>query len=112
MIRVEVVVNVVSVRVAKQSLCLLLLRRELSHRLRGQIDGPRDSIKSQVELIQLLAGVFEAEFNRTLLSLVIAGNLIEGLVQVDDLSSHLIGEAFNAHHTEDDKDDRGEDDNH
>lgn len=56
--------------------------------------------------------MLEAEFNGTLFSLVIAGDLIEGLVQVDDLGGHLIGEAFDAHHTEDDEDDRGKYNNH
>ena len=103
MIRVEIIIDMVSIGVAEQGLRLLLLRRELGHGLGGQVDGTCNTIESQIELVKLLARLLEAELYCTFLTLAVTSNLIQGLVEVDDLRSHLVGKTFDAHHTENNK---------
>ena len=59
MIRVEIVIDMVSIRVAEQGLSLLLLCRELGHGLGGQVDGACNTIEGQIQLVKLLAGLLE-----------------------------------------------------
>ena len=77
---VELIVDVVGIRVAEQSLGLSLLRLVLGHRLSGQVDRAGHPVERQVQHVQFLASVLVAQHNGSLRALAIRGNLIEHLV--------------------------------
>jgi len=101
---VKFVVDVVGVWVAQQGLGLLMICLVLTHWLSCEVDCAGNAIESQVQLVQFFIRVLKAELDSSVLSLVVRGDLIQGLVQVDYMRCYFEGKPFHAKKTHDNQD--------
>ena len=99
MLLVKFVVNVISIRVAEKRLGLFVLRLQLTYRLGGKIDCAGNAIECQMQFVELSTRMLKAQLDSSILPFSVRWNLVQSLIQVNDLGSHLERESFDSQHS-------------
>ena len=82
----------------------------LTHWLSCNVDCAGNTIKSQMQLVQFFVRVLKTELNSSVLSLAVRGDLIQGLIEVDDVRCHFEGKSFHSKQADDGQDYCGQND--
>ena len=93
MVFAKVFINVVSVSIAEQRLCLLLFSNLLRNSAAGDFDDSSHPIESEVQIVNFFARWFVAQFDGPILFFIFC-DLVKCLIQVNYLASHLLSNSL------------------